>query len=324
MAGLAVLELASRWVSRWVRSPLSTRGTALPPALLIAARCLALVVLLQGEQPFRLFVPYLAFLDHVGTPWGVQATLRLVSLVGCALLLGTRAARMGCAMIGGSFLLGLLSCRPCLSVAHTYLACVFIMFACSGRRTGADLVRMQLALLYFAASAHKALDPDWWNGQYFDAFMIDRHSNALYGFLAAQLPDGLLGVTLGIATIATQLVLGVLFLRRTSIFAGIGLALMFHGVMVLWLENPFGPFYAALTFSFAALVPWPSEIEPDRSWGGAAALLFLAVLLAGWPLGQSTQLATIAMLTVLAPFLPRRLARFCAGSERRGASATPA
>jgi len=306
--GLALRGLAAHPLCRLTRNPLSTRGTALPPELLISAQCLALFILLHGEQPFRLFIPYVTFLDHIGTPWGLQATLRLVSIIGCALVLGTSAPRLGCLMIGSSFLLGLLSCRPCLSVAHTYPACVFLMFACSSRFTGAALVRVQLALLYIGGSAHKALDPDWWNGQYFDAFMIDRHGSALYGFLAAQLPDGLLSIALGVATIAIQLLLGVLFLRGTSVATGIALGLAFHGVMVLWLRNSFGPFYAALTFSFAALVRWPAEIELGRFL--PATLFFLAVLLAGWPLGQSTKFATVAVLTVLAPVLARTPVRY--------------
>lgn len=253
-----------------LRNPLRCDGSVLPAELVVAAKALALLVLLRGEQPFRLFLPYPEIMDSLGSPWGVQVTLRLAVLAGCGLIWVTRYIRLGCFLAGAGFLLGLLSCRPCLSVAHTYLACVFLVLSLSSRSTGGSLLRAQIVILYLGASLNKALDADWWSGRYFDTAMIDRYADALYGWIAARLPERWFGGFVGASTILAQIAIAVCFLRRRWLAAGITLAALFHGVMVLWLRNSFGPFYATLLFSYLALVPWPERIETTLDPRGAA------------------------------------------------------
>jgi hypothetical protein len=87
------------------------------------------------------------------------------------------------------------------------------------------LFRIQIALLYIGASTNKMIDPDWWNGNYFDFFFRDIFDVALYQSLV---PENSLVVaqSFGIATILTELILGIAVLipkiTRLTIVLGMG------------------------------------------------------------------------------------------------------
>ena len=250
-------------LARLARSPLRLSGTALPAGLVVVAEALALTVLLRREAPFARFLPYLEPLDGLGSVESLQAGLLAAVVAGCGLILFSRAVRLGCFMVGSAYLIGLLGCRPCLSVAHTYLACVFLMLSLSGQGSGARLLRAQLVVMYAGACINKAVDVDWWNGHYFDTLMITRHADPFYGWSASLLPERWFGAAMGAATILTQLALVICFLRRRWYRAGIVAAILFHSVMVLWMGTTFGPYYVSLMLSYLAFVDWPGAIQVD-------------------------------------------------------------
>lgn len=241
--------------------PLRLRGHALPAALVLVARLLVLTLLVLKDLPFARHLPYWLWLDELGSAAQFHSVLLRVIAVAYALILFSPLVRTGCALAGATYLLSLLACRPCLSVAHTYVGCLFVMLALSSQFAGARLVRWQLIVLYAGAAANKLLDVDWWNGRYFDTLLADRHQLASYAKLAAFLPPLALAQFLGISTILIQLVLVVCFARRRWQRWGIWLGAVFHSVMVLWLNQTFGPFYLAILFSYLAFVTWPETIE---------------------------------------------------------------
>ena len=238
--------------------PRSLRGTDLSPAALLVARMLGIG--LVGQQVFPRLLPYLPPLEWLGSPSGFRKVLSAASTLGLALLLASRFARLGCALMGGALLISLFACRPCQSVAHTYSACALLMLALSSRRTGTRLLQLQLVLLYAGATLNKALDPDWWNGRYFDAFLGVRHHHAAYLWLAEVLPPRLAGRLLGVASIAIEAAIAVCLLVPRWHLAGVALGVAFHTTMVLLLGSTFGPFYGALLASYLAFVPWPTRV----------------------------------------------------------------
>lgn len=260
--------------------PFRLHGLALPPQLVLIARLLVVTLLLLGDRPFARHLPYLPFLDDLGTSPQFHTVLVRAMLVGCILILFGPFTRVGCALVGVTYLVGLLGCRPCLSVAHTYVAVMFIMLALSSRFSGTRLIRWQLVMLYAGAGINKLVDRDWWDGDYFTTYMVDRHAHELYAEVAGWLPGQTLSVAMGIATIVTELLLVVLFLRRRWHAAGIWIGATFHGVMVLLLDITFGPFVAAILLSYLAFVTWPERAHltvgatwPQRALRQAVGLL---------------------------------------------------
>lgn len=335
-----------------IRNPLSLRGTDLTPVALLIARLVALSVI--GQQILHRHIPYFPELEGLGTPSEFRHVLRALSRLGFVLLLVTPWARLGSLLIGGVLLTGLLACRPCQSVAHTYVACVLLVLACSSRRTGVSLLRLQVVILYAAAALNKVFDVDWWNGRYFETLMIDRHGHALYAWVSDLLPPLLLSKVMGIASIAIEAILAVCFLRPGGYRFGVWLGVAFHSAMVLLLNATFGPFYAAMLASYLAFVHWPERVEtrfsrwaPDwnapstpgavavldrRTWTGVLALQRLILVHPAFyyvvaallhPLLPLEATPGLIVLVLAAFFAPTLLAELRASLPRRRAAAAP-
>jgi len=186
---------------------------------------------------------------------------------GFVLLLFSRSVRLGCFLAGAAYLIGLIASRPRQSVAHTFVACVFLIIAMSSHASGTRLFRAQVLLVYLGAIVNKALDVDWWNGRYFETFMIHRHAGALYIQAASALPPMALSRFFGIATIAVQAAIVACLISRRFRVHGAVIAIFFHGIMTLMTGQTFGPFLYAILLSYVAFFPWPGRI---RISGGPA------------------------------------------------------
>jgi hypothetical protein len=250
-------------------NPLRLTGHALPPPLVLIARLLAMLLLLRGESPFRPYLPYVELLDRF-PPDTLGLFMRVATDVGYLLTLFTPFVRLGTGIAGSLHLVGLLGCRPCLSVAHTFVACLLLMIALSDRQTEGRLVRMQIALLYAGASLNKMVDPDWWNGRYFDALLIAHHQHALYTAVAEALPRGLLSTAMGVATIAVQAALAVCFVSPRAYTAGVLIGVVFHGAMLLLMQSTFGPFFGSLLIGYLAFLPLDRTLTPPNDVSGSA------------------------------------------------------
>jgi hypothetical protein len=135
--------------------------------------------------------------------------------------------------------------------------------------------------VYAGASLNKALDPDWWNGRFFDTLMIDALHVRWYERLAGNLPDGWLGIgfgTLGMLTEAT--ICGTVLSSRDGRL-GVCLMLVFHAAMLVatlgQLSLPFT--YASLAVSaaffdrsFRLSAPW---MVPAILWLAALFIRYL-------------------------------------------------
>jgi hypothetical protein len=233
-------------------NPLRLENAGLPPNLVAAARLMAFALVWRGDSVFRLNLPYVEFLDTLAPPDVVNLALRGAAGVGYLFMLFSPFVRRGAGCTGVAYLVGLLACRPCHSVAHTYVACLLIVLALSSWASRERLLRAQVVILYAGAALNKSLDGDWWNGRYFDALMIGRYDLDWYA-QAAALPEGWLSIGMGASTVVLQWVLAACFTCRRSTTAGIGIGTVFHGAMVAMLGTTFGPFFAALLVSYLGL-----------------------------------------------------------------------
>lgn len=240
-------------------NPLAVRGRSVPPPLVVVARFLALALVLLPERPFGRFLPHLAWLDDLGSFAAFASALHSAAAVGTVLVLIGPLVRTGALLLGGAYLTGLLACRPCQSVAHTFVACVFLMVALSSRRTGTALLRWQVVVVYVGATAAKVFDRDWWDGRYMET-LLDGH--ALYEWAgSAGVSTEPVSLVLSLGTIAVEGAIVVCLARRAWWTAGIALGVLFHGSMVLFLGQTFGPFLCAILISYVAFLRWPGTVE---------------------------------------------------------------
>jgi hypothetical protein len=233
-------------------NPLRLTGHSLPIPLVLAARLLAAFMLIRGEKPFPVYLPYLELLDWA--PGAAGFVLRRVAEAGSVLVLFSPFVRTGAGLAGAAHLLGLLACRPCHSVAHTFVACVFIALALESHTTRGWVLRGQVVVLYAGAGLHKAVDPDWWNGRYFDALMIGRHQFAWYHELGSWFPDGALSTAFGITTIVTQFALAACLILPRGWRVGLALGVLFHLSMTVMMQSTFGPFLGTIFIAYLAFV----------------------------------------------------------------------
>lgn len=251
-----------------LRNPLRCSGLSLPTEGVFLARLMALALLCAGHLPNRRHLPYFEFLDALGPSVVYDALLRTVAIVGFVLLFLSPWVRSACAMLGTCYLIGLLGCRSCLSVAHTYAACVFLVLSLSTRESGLRFLRWQVVILYAGAFTNKALDPDWWNGHYFETLLVERHALPLYIELASHFPPLLLSKWMGASVVLTQLTLTVCFMVRRWWPVAIVIGVVDHTAMSLVLGTTFGPFLFATLGSYLAFRRWPERVDVEfpSSW----------------------------------------------------------
>jgi hypothetical protein len=252
--------------------PFRLHNSAVPPELVLLARGAVLVLLLLGHEPYPIRVPYILALDAIPTElWAWVRDYGLQS--GLLLLLFTPWVRIGALLSGGIFLIGLLGCRGCHSMAHTYTAMVLLMVGLSSHAAGTRLVRLQMVVLYAAAGLNKALVVEWWNGGYFETMMFDRYDHTLYQQIAGFLPAGSLSTFMGISVIAMEFLLALWFLRREWYLFGIVLGVFFHTGITITMGSTFGPFYGVLLLSFMVFAGLPQQIRLQLPPGAAASWL---------------------------------------------------
>ncbi len=249
---------------RWlVWNPLRLRGFALPEQLVFIAKFAALAA--AGEAVFPLFLPFFPAMEWIVSPEQFALLSAVAWWAGYLTLFFTRFVRFACLTLGAMWIAGLLACQPCHSVAHTYLGCVLFLIGCSSHTTGPRLLQAQVVILYAGAALNKGLDPDWWNGRYFETLMVEHHRVAVYMTVAEWLPPMLLSRAMGIATIALQCMLAVCFSHRAWHHLGIGVGVLFHGAMILLMQMTFGPFFLVLLASYVAFVKLPAELTILRA-----------------------------------------------------------
>jgi hypothetical protein len=248
-------------------NPLDLRHAGLRPESVLIARLLGLLVLLSGAAPFGRFLPYLPFLDALGSTEQFDFALRTLQRVGLVLVFFGPWTRPGCALVGAAILVGLVANRPAHSVAHTFLGYLFLLTGLSTQRSGTFLLRAQVVVLYAAAGLNKLVDPGWWDGGFVHTQLLVREHHPTYGQLAGLFPGRSLSAALGIATTLTEFAIAGCLAVRGLRFAGIALALVFHGSLLLVLGHTFGPFYGALLVAFLAFLPHPrAAVLPLPAW----------------------------------------------------------
>ena len=257
--GVSINRLRSFCV-RTLTYPFRLHQSQVTSEFVLIARIMALVILALEIRPYPIGIPYLSVFDLVSPQlWADWSPI--VMLIGVILVLFTPFFRVGCLVVASILSGGALACRGCLSVAHTYMAIMFLLIGLSSLQSGNWLLRLQVLILYFGALLNKLTSAGWWNGEYFELLMFERFPNQFYENLAVLLLGGQFSTVQGILVMGLEVILLLCFLKPSWYLYGIVLGVWFHTSVVLILGNTFGPFWYAMLASYIAFVRLPKRVE---------------------------------------------------------------
>jgi hypothetical protein len=241
-------------------NPFEMRGTSLPPNVLLGAKLVAIVFLIEGQwrltQPF---LPFVGAIGDIGHPAAVQHVLECLWLGGALCLLTNRAPRASCGLLGGVLLFALLSSHAYRTNNLTFTAALFLMIACSTRQTAYMVIRWQLVVLYFFAGMNKLLDVGWRSGSFFESWNSIQGYGQIYRSFASLFPSMFVSTTLSWGVIITELFLAVAFVFRRTVVVGVLLVVAYHSSLLFLTGSTFTMFWYALVAASVALVRWPEE-----------------------------------------------------------------
>ncbi|CAG5000279.1 hypothetical protein DYBT9275_02431 [Dyadobacter sp. CECT 9275] len=251
------------------------------PELVLLVRLLALYLFLTKESPFGgnqgagRHYPVLSFLESLGTDTQFNTGMYLIFTGGILVIWFTPYLRTGAFAVGMAFIVGIVSCQTCISVAHLFTACMFMCTALSNHTTGTALIRFQLIVLYLGADLNKILDTDWWTGASIETLLSTKHQIEVYMQIARLFPPLFLSQMAGIGVMVLQLAIPLLLCYRKMVVYAMLLALLLHLPMVLLMQMTFGPFLFALLLAYGALLKWPRRIgyQPGRNSAALTSLL---------------------------------------------------
>lgn len=207
----------------------------LPPHVIIAHKALLLYVLITYRwliyNPFDGF-PFLPFIPVLDAIPSLAYTGLILILFGSifASFLKVGNYRLLSLTCGSIILFLILSSKVFFSNSITFVACLLILIGLYRKKD--YLFRIQIALLYIGASTNKMIDPDWWNGLYFDFFFREIFDVTLY---QRWVPEHSLAVakSFGIATIFVELSLGLAVLIPKITRPTIVIGMLFHASMLV-------------------------------------------------------------------------------------------
>lgn len=248
-------------------NPFYLLSKRLIPELVLMVRLLAIYLIASNESPFLgnqgggRFLPVIRFLENIGTDSEYNLVIRLIFYTGLLTLLFSSFIRFGSLLAGLSFIIGTISCQTCISVAHLFVASLFVCTALSNRTTGSGLIRYQLIVLYLGADLNKVIDRDWWNGASMETLLVVKHQIPAYMALADFFPPMFLSQVMGIGVIVLQFGIAVALLRRNWLVYAMIMGIMLHLPMVMLMQMTFGPFVVALVLAYSSLLNWPQKLH---------------------------------------------------------------
>jgi hypothetical protein len=257
---MAVAELTARAPRAAALNPFRVRGTALPPNVLLAAKIVALVFVLSGNWHLTdHYLPFLGFLNHVGSPSAFQHALQAIWLVATVSLLCNQFVRASCVTLGCTLLLAQLASMPYRTNNLTFTALLLLLIGLSDKHTAKTFIRAQFVVLYFWGAMNKLLDVNWRDGGFFESWVGIHAYGPAYHHLASLLPSMVLSKIASWAVIVTEFAISATFLVRRLVPVGILLVVAYHSSLFLITGTTFTMFWFSLTAGALALVDWPEE-----------------------------------------------------------------
>ena len=272
--------------SRSANNPFALDGTALSPGALLAAQLavVAFVVVRGGVDFPEPYLPFVGFLDDIGSPQLLPRVLEVAWVIAAVMLFAHRYPRVACGVLGTSILISILSMSASGSNNLTFTGLLFILVALSDRQTASLIVRWQLVILYFWAGLNKLLDVDWRTGDFFEVWNGTRSYGHEYLQISSWLPGASLSVISSWGVIVTEFLLAVGFTtRRWTPAAALGVV-AYHSSLLLLTNSTFTLFWFVLIAACLVAVEWPpqgGQVDYGRGKLGSAGMFFAALIWEG-------------------------------------------
>jgi predicted DCC family thiol-disulfide oxidoreductase YuxK len=243
-------------------NPLRCSGTELAPNVLLAAKLIALCLILTNHHtrlPADPFLPFLPFLEALGPPFPFEVVTKGVFFGAALALLFNRNVRTSALLLGGVIILCVVASKA--YYGNNKLFCGVFLLLAGLQKPGQEpwLLRWQVALVYLGAALNKWLDPDWQTGQFFEHWGRVRLEQPFFIWLSDALPPLAAGKIFCWTALATETALGVGFLFRRAWPFAIWLGILFHTGAMWFTGSVFTMFYYAMLASYLVFAPWPKE-----------------------------------------------------------------
>jgi hypothetical protein len=124
--------------------------------------------------------------------------------------------------------------------------------------------RWQIALLYAGAGLNKALEFDWWNGNYFKAFFEIYYPNPLITWVSGIFPEASFYTLLGVFTIFIELGLAIWVISNRRMVVFFIASQAFHLMMlIITLGELSYIFYFLISIAAYLVLPWNEKFSHE-------------------------------------------------------------
>lgn len=251
----------------------------LSPNFALCAKIIVVGLLLKGylfALP-EIFLPFVPVFDlFFAHGYKFEKLLQLGFAAACLMILFNWRAREGCLLLAGVIFVATLANRLYYSNNKMYVATIFLWIGLYGKSERPILLYWQLALVYFAASLNKLLEPDWQSGQYMHYWLGEIAGGPVYSFWYALLPSQGLAMFLSWSVILAEFSLAIMLFnhswKRLAVWTGI---LLHSGALLLSGGEDFQIFTIAILASYLALFSWDQILK----WRGSPWHFFILTAL---------------------------------------------
>lgn len=242
--------------------PWNISATQMQPNILLMCKMLFVLLVLNGFYPMMNdpFIPFIIWLDHFNNyPELFKYSLRIGFIVFGILLFINIKPKLSSLVLGLIIVLTLISSKTLFRNHIFIVGCILILAGLSGNKGLPWLIILQISLLYFGASLNKALQTDWWTGQFINNWLGVAVENPIYLFFSELLPTLWFAKILSWSAMFVELIIAVTLLSNKWRKTGIWLIIIFHFTMFTMLGTRFGHFVQDIFIVLMTFLVWPKE-----------------------------------------------------------------
>ena len=170
--------------------PWNISNTQMQPNILLMCKMLFVLLVLNGFYSMMNdpFIPFIIWLDHFNNyPELFKYSIRIGFIVFGTLLFINIKPKLSSLVLGLIIVLTLISSKTLFRNHIFIVGCILILAGLSSNKGLPWLIILQISLLYFGASLNKALQMDWWTGQFINNWLGVAVENPIYLFFSELL-----------------------------------------------------------------------------------------------------------------------------------------
>lgn len=243
-------------------SPWKISTNQMQPNMLLMCKMLLLLLLINGfyskiNDPY---IPFLRFLDEFNNfPGLFKLILRAGFIVSGLTLLFNFKPKLSSLVLGIIIITTLLASKPLFRNHIFIVGCVLFLTGLSSNKGIPWLIILQISLVYIGAALNKALQIDWWTGQFMHNWLAIAIENPIYIYISNLLPELWFAKILSWLSILVELTIGVTVLTKKWRMVGVWVMIIFHFAMVTFVVTRFGHFVQDLYIILISFLVWPQN-----------------------------------------------------------------